>query len=59
MLWSAIGLACALLLLVLLGSVSILPPMAVKICGTILIWLCSMLMLTAVVYATKFAVNKS
>ena len=53
MLWSAIGLAGALVLLLVLGTAGVLPDAAVKGCGTVLIYLSAILMLIAVAYAAK------
>jgi hypothetical protein len=53
MLWSAIGLAGALVMLLVLGTAGALPDAAVKVCGTILIYLSASLMLLAAAYAAK------
>jgi len=54
LLWSAIGLAGALLLLLLLGTVGLLQGRALQISGTVLVWLCAVLIVAAVVSAMKY-----
>jgi hypothetical protein len=53
LLWSAIGLAGALVMLLALGTAGALPDAAVRVCGTVLIYLSAILMLLAVAYAAK------
>lgn len=57
-LWSAIGVAMALLLLAVLGKAGVLSIRAVQICGTILIWLCATVMLMAVWSGMRYLAKK-
>ncbi len=58
MLWTAIALAGALLMLVVLGASGALPYAALTTCGTVLVYLCAALVLLAVLYAVLDAVPK-
>jgi uncharacterized RDD family membrane protein YckC len=52
-LWSAIGLAAALVLLLVLGGIGLMSVGALRTAGAVLTWLAAVLMLLAVTYAIK------
>jgi len=57
LLWAAISLGGALLLVVLLGAVNALSIAVVKVCGTILVYLCAAIVVLALAYAIKEVEN--
>jgi hypothetical protein len=50
LIWSVVGLSIALLLIVLAGTVDVLPPSLVVVCRLTLTYLCAVLTLVAVGY---------